>query len=533
MIGALLALAALSSARPAAAAPPPQARASWDRHRVELRVEAPEGHHLAEDYIATVELDPSGHGWTGPGSSLADGVPFLREGDALAGVIEVGICEDQSGTCVPQRLAFAGALAGRRGSDQPLVTRPAPRSRDGDAVAHASSLDAALELAARDGHRVLLDFTAVWCPPCNLLAAEVLHDPADAELFDDIILVEVDVDDFDSWPVKDRYEVGGYPTLVLVDATGGELDRLVGYPGESAFVDWLESSRGAPPLGRLPAPEALTGPESAALATRLCGVDRAQEAVPFLTRAEAAGDVSEAALQIARLLVRSDADAAAWLAQNTTAEPRWMWTAWSMARSDAALADLLMASMQRALPQAEAPVAADLLYAMAGLDEAHGGAEQAPMLYAAAAATLRSGLSGDADLDRGHWTFLAQLHAAAGDLAGAEALLRDASVRFPDEMTFPYALAGILLDAGQPVAAVEAARHAANVAYGDNALRVAARLAQALAATGDAEAALATIDTALAAAPQPGDARVRTGRYLEALRDVRARLTREPDTESP
>lgn len=502
----------------------PEVRVGWDRHAVEVRLQAPDGHHLADDFPASLHLSASGAGWSGAATDLAGGVRLLRQGDVVAGIVEAGICEDASGTCARERLAFAGEITGRKGGELALVTRPAPADGGESGVAHEADLDAALSRAQAEGKRVLLDFTAVWCPPCNLLAAEVLHDPADAWLFEDIVLFEVDVDDFESWPVKDHYDVGGYPTLVLADATGAELDRIVGYPGEPAFTTWLQGASDRPALSALPDPSTLGAGDAAELATRLCGVDRAAEAAPFLDRAEAAGDAPILDLQTARLLVRGDASAATWLARNAEPGPPWVWAAYDLARHDDALAKALLPGLQRAVPRADPAVAADLLYAMAGLSEAHGQGDRAAALHAAAAATLGAALTGDPALDRGHWTFLARLRAQAGDLDGAVSLLLGAETQFPDEMTFPYALAGILLEDGDAHGAVDAARRAAIVAYGDNALRVANRLAEAQAAAGDPAAARATIDAALEAAPATGETKVRTGRYVDALKETRAGL---------
>ena len=92
----------------------------------------------------------------------------------------------------------------------------------------------------------------MWCPPCNLLAAEVLHDPEDAEALAPFVVAVVDVDAPWSWALKDRYAVGAYPTLIVTDVDGVVIDRLEGYPGEEAFEAWLTKVQaGMLPLDQL------------------------------------------------------------------------------------------------------------------------------------------------------------------------------------------------------------------------------------------------------------------------------------------
>lgn len=507
----------------------PDLRVSWDRHSVQFRLQPPEGHHLADALPASLHLAESGAGWNGAAADLADGVRLLRRGEQMRGVVEAGICEDASGTCSRKRLAFEAGIEGRAGMDVAIATWPAVEDTPASpARAHhldsARNLDAAMARAQAEGKQILIDFTAIWCPPCNQLSAEVLRDPTDANLFADLVVLEVDADDFDSWPLKDRYDVGGYPTLVRTDAAGDELDRLVGYPGEPALVRWLEGAADRPALSRLPEPDTLDATAAARLATRLCGVDRIADAAPFLDRAERVGGAPEHLLQTARLWVRQDVNAAAWLAANDEPSPVWLWAAYDLSFADPGLAESLMRSLQRAVTRTGPAQAATLLEAMAGLAEARGDAGQSAALHAAAAATLGAALTGDASRDRGHWTSLARLRARSGDVAGAVSLLRNAEDQFPGEMTFPHALSGIHLRHGDAHDAIAAAKRAEVVAYGDNALRVANRLAKAQLAAGDIASARETVSAALRDVPAPGDARVRTPRYIQALRETQAAL---------
>lgn len=493
--------------------------ADWDKRGTTLRVVAPGGHHVAPDFTASVTL--ADRQWGGSSPALADGVRFAVTDGPLDGTVDVGICSDDNGTCQPQKLTFSGAREGRKGRAVALsvaaVAPPEPEPEP-QAAPVRHDLDAALAEAEKTGKRVLIDFGAVWCPPCNALAAEVLHNPDAAPLLDGVVLVEVDVDEHDSWPVKDRYAVGGYPTLVLAEADGTEIDRMVGFDGIDAFAAWLDGADDRPSLSALPAPETLDAAAAADLAIRLATVGREDDAAPYLA---AAAGAPERDLQIARLLVEGDADAATWLVASAPLDPTWMWSAYALASEDEALAAALVDKARTTAAGTADPVlASDLLYIQAKL----GPADAAPGLYAGAAALLQSTLTGDPARDRAHWTSLADVRARAGDVDGAVALLLEAETRYPDEMTFPYALAGILLRAEDPHGAVAAAQRARAVAFGDNALRVDNRLAQALHATGETDHALAVIDAALATPAPPDGLDVRTPRYRKALEATRDAL---------
>ncbi|HZZ96051.1 MAG TPA: thioredoxin [Jatrophihabitantaceae bacterium] len=70
---------------------------------------------------------------------------------------------------------------------------------------------------------VLVDFTASWCGPCKALAP-VLDDIA-ADPATNFRIVKVDIDD--SPATKERFQIRGVPTLVLME-DGDPLTRIVG-----------------------------------------------------------------------------------------------------------------------------------------------------------------------------------------------------------------------------------------------------------------------------------------------------------------
>ena len=102
---------------------------------------------------------------------------------------------------------------------------------------------AALIQAKAQKKMVLLDFTGSdWCGYCKLLDKEDFTQPAFKDFADkNYILVTVDFPRQKPLPddlkqqndtLNKQFQIGGFPTLIVLDADGKELGRQVGYdPG--------------------------------------------------------------------------------------------------------------------------------------------------------------------------------------------------------------------------------------------------------------------------------------------------------------
>ena len=124
----------------------------------------------------------------------------------------------------------------------PNEARPAPPDA-ADRVPHAlwrMDLPGALSQARSDNKLVLLDFTGSdWCPWCIRFDEEVLSTGQFANFANaKLILVKLDFpqhtpqsDDLrrDNAELKDRFHVDGFPTYILLNSSGNELGRQVGY----------------------------------------------------------------------------------------------------------------------------------------------------------------------------------------------------------------------------------------------------------------------------------------------------------------
>jgi thioredoxin-related protein len=104
----------------------------------------------------------------------------------------------------------------------------------------------AKKLAAERGRPILANFEGSdWCPPCMMLEKEVFARKNVREFGKKkLVLLSVDFPRRKEQPealrkqnsdLQQQFHVDAFPTLVLLDATGKEIGRTVGYePGEAA-----------------------------------------------------------------------------------------------------------------------------------------------------------------------------------------------------------------------------------------------------------------------------------------------------------
>ncbi len=516
----------------------PTVHLSWRGAATTLWVRGPEGEHVAEDapYDLQLVLGDQEVRRVGLGIDLTKGLGVgTVRGAAIEGRVSVSLCEDGGTACRLVTVGVSGQASDtRRDSvtltvgeppapglyllDDPVdggssARRPHPAfPRQADAAAvHA----AAQASAVSRGVPLLLDFGAVWCPPCQDLHAEILHaDPAPPVL-SGLERAWIDVDDPSSWPLKDRYAVGGYPTLVAVDPEDGAvLARLVGYPGREATLAWMQSvADGRSPGEGVADLEALDAETAARRAWQAVRSGRMEDAAVLLDRAAEAGDTVP--FRLARWGVSPSLEDGRWLADHQVSALDWV-LGFDAEGAEPALVEVVVQATRDALPEASPRGAAELFGQLASLrsDDA-----EARVLYGAAARSLAGAMTGDRHADKGLIAWMAWLEEKSGNPAGALGRLEAARAAFSQEPTFHLSTARLMLRLGMSAEAVVVARAAVDTSWGDNTLTAAALLSRAWLALDRREDAQRVVDETLARLPVPEEGTdVRTHRLREALR---------------
>ncbi len=108
-----------------------------------------------------------------------------------------------------------------------------------------TDLAKAQEKAKAEKKLVLIDFTGSdWCPPCKNLHKTVLVSPEFTQFAkDSLVLVEIDFPNSKPQSAElkaankelaKKFGITGYPTVVVLDGSGKEVFKKVGYGGTPA-----------------------------------------------------------------------------------------------------------------------------------------------------------------------------------------------------------------------------------------------------------------------------------------------------------
>ncbi len=500
-------------------AAPLKAEIEWKGAKGRLTLQTEVGMHIAEDAPASLSMSQGEQtvslGFSGAELTKGVSLPDWR-GQAVSGTVSLGICDDAGTECTFRDFAVDGEWPdSKRGTFALTVSEARPPSHAFDRSAYQKDAESSVAMAFGDAttsaRLVLLDFTAVWCPPCNQMSVEVLDSEDPPDILGRFVVAKIDVDDRTSWEVKSRYSVTGYPTVVATDAAGNEIGRWIGYSDREQMVAWLheiDHRSQLPPVDLA----SLSGVDAAKMAWRIA--KEGGDPSPWLAQAGAV-DVVEA--RLARIQVTPEVSDALWLCEHAPdAWPDWAYAAMKVVDEPKVRAALLR-TLTPPRPGEPALRASERIALLAELTEG----DEKRRLSGAAASMLRATFKSDPAKDRPFYGTLAGLLFDAGELEQAVAVYRDAAAVYPDEPTYYLGAANLLVKAGQHDGALDWASRGMEHSWGDNRLRMAKALVDALVGLGRVADAQTFAEKVLLEHPAPPDTvKVRTNRYLDALRNA-------------
>lgn len=114
----------------------------------------------------------------------------------------------------------------------------------------------------RSQRPLLLDFGATWCGPCKKLESTTLKDKEVAYTIQNgFIAVKIDVDR--NPDLANKWNVKGYPTLIMVAPNGTEIARRSGFVEAPALLQWITPHRSRNTAELKPEPSTLASLENA------------------------------------------------------------------------------------------------------------------------------------------------------------------------------------------------------------------------------------------------------------------------------
>ncbi len=109
------------------------------------------------------------------------------------------------------------------------------------------SLTTAKEIASAEGKYVFVDFYADWCVPCKWMDETTYSDKNIINrLKSGFVPVKINIDDFDGYTLKEKYNIKILPTVIILDSKGKVIKRFEESLSPTKLNDVLSSLKVAP-----------------------------------------------------------------------------------------------------------------------------------------------------------------------------------------------------------------------------------------------------------------------------------------------
>jgi len=128
-------------------------------------------------------------------------------------------------------LMAAGLISGACGSSE-SASENTPQENlveeTGELVWFEDDFDAASAQADETGKLLLIDMYADYCPPCRTLGEEFFTSEEMYPVLSKFVLLRLDLDNPAVASYAQQYNVSAIPCVVIAEADGTEIDRIVG-----------------------------------------------------------------------------------------------------------------------------------------------------------------------------------------------------------------------------------------------------------------------------------------------------------------
>ena len=103
------------------------------------------------------------------------------------------------------------------------------------------SFSEAQQMATAEEKMIIMDVYADWCVPCKKLDKAVFKDAAVGDFVNArFVGLKIDGEKGEGPDIMKKYGIPGYPTVILMDTEGNEIDRIVGFGEKEAYVETLK-----------------------------------------------------------------------------------------------------------------------------------------------------------------------------------------------------------------------------------------------------------------------------------------------------
>lgn len=94
-----------------------------------------------------------------------------------------------------------------------------------------------LAKAKAEGKPAFVDFSTEWCGWCRRMEKDTFSQKAVGEVMKGFVNVTLDAEKGEGPALAKRFGIDGFPTMIVVDAAGDEVDRITGYLPPEEFTE--------------------------------------------------------------------------------------------------------------------------------------------------------------------------------------------------------------------------------------------------------------------------------------------------------